>query len=71
MAVEGTWAKDGELLTAANFLKTDIMLWLPKREWALFSRNMLNKGNNAIPSRKTIYLRHTNSNHFDFIKDIE
>ena len=38
----GKWATEVEIFGAASLLQTDIMLWLPRGDWALFERTVLN-----------------------------
>ena len=70
MTTTSEWATDAELFAAASLLQTDIMLWLQRGDWALFGRNVLEKSCSLSDDKRVIYLQHTNSNHFDYIKGI-
>lgn len=74
MTTTGEWATDAELFAAASLLQTDIMLWLQRGDWALFERNVLEKSlslsDSDLCDKPVIYLQHTNSNHFDYVKGI-
>ena len=71
MALEATWATQAELMGAAALLKTNIVLWTtegPTWKWATYPANRFD--DQMQVSEQSIYLRHTNNNHFDYIKSI-
>lgn len=74
MTTTSEWATDAELFAAASLLHTDIMLWLQRGDWALFGQNVLEHScslsDSDLYDKHVIYLQHTNSNHFDYVKGI-
>ena len=72
MAMTTEWAADAELLATASLLQTGIMLWLQKGDWVLFDQNAIESGlsQGSKFDMPAIYLNHTNSNPFDYVKGI-
>lgn len=66
----GIWATKIEIFAMALMLKTNIYIFSEKSTWNFFSKNgslSINPGK----SEKSMYLKHTNGNHFDVVLDVD
>ena len=71
MAGNGVWGTDVEILTAASLLSADIFVYTKfggAYKWQRFSRTMLD--GKRPESDCSIYLNHTNGNHYDVVLDV-
>ncbi|XP_050428158.1 uncharacterized protein LOC126838087 isoform X2 [Adelges cooleyi] len=66
MAINGTFATEVELYAAAEMLGTSIYVY-SRNEWQLFSKDGVQGIATDEPS---LYLKHTNGNHFDIVVDV-
>ena len=71
MAGNGVWGTDVEILTAASLLSADIFVYTKfggAYKWQRFSRTMLD--GKRPEGDCSIYLNHTNGNHYDVVLDV-